>query len=102
MATHNDGIGPGDGAEVTLKTKARDIDRMIQAASDKGLDCTVAGVADILIVPNIEAGNMPAKQLTFLGRADAAGVVLGAAAPIILTGRADRCGRSWRLAPAPC
>ena len=60
-----------------------------QAARDKGLEGTVAGVADILIVPNIEAGNMLAKQLTFLGQADAAGVVLGASAPIILTSRAD-------------
>ena len=49
----------------------------------------VAGKADILVVPDLEAGNMLAKQLTFLGGADAAGIVLGARVPIILTSRAD-------------
>src|SRR3546814_12997793 len=49
----------------------------------------VAGKAEVLVVPNLEAGNMLAKQLTFLGGADAAGVVLGARVPIILTSRAD-------------
>jgi phosphotransacetylase len=49
----------------------------------------VAGKADVLVVPDLEAGNMLAKQLTFLGQADAAGVVLGARVPIILTSRAD-------------
>jgi phosphate acetyltransferase len=49
----------------------------------------VAGDADILVVPDLEAGNMLAKNLTFLTRADAAGIVLGARAPIILTSRAD-------------
>jgi phosphate acetyltransferase len=47
------------------------------------------GHADILVVPDLEAGNMLAKQLTFLAVADAAGVVLGACVPIILTSRAD-------------
>ena len=61
----------------------------VEAAGDKGLDRKVAGAADILIVPDLEAGNMLAKQLTFLGRADAAGVVLGAQVPIVLTSRAD-------------
>jgi phosphate acetyltransferase len=49
----------------------------------------VAGHADILVVPDIEAGNMLAKQLTFLSGAEAAGIVLGARVPVILTSRAD-------------
>ena len=59
------------------------------AAQEKGIISLVAGKADILVVPNLEAGNMLAKQLTFLGGADAAGIVLGARVPIILTSRAD-------------
>lgn len=59
------------------------------AAREKGIVSPVAGKAEILVVPNLEAGNMLAKQLTFLGGADAAGVVLGARVPIILTSRAD-------------
>jgi len=59
------------------------------AAQEKGIVSLVAGDADILLVPDLEAGNMLAKQLTFLGGADAAGVVLGARVPIILTSRAD-------------
>lgn len=59
------------------------------AAREKGIVSAVAGVADILVVPDLEAGNMLAKQLTFLAGADAAGVVLGARVPIILTSRAD-------------
>jgi phosphate acetyltransferase len=49
----------------------------------------VAGRANVLIVPNLEAGNMLAKSLSFLAGADAAGIVLGARVPIILTSRAD-------------
>jgi phosphotransacetylase/acyl dehydratase len=60
-----------------------------QAATEKGIVSPVAGRADILVVPDLEAGNMLAKQLTFLAGADAAGVVLGARVPIILTSRAD-------------
>ncbi|WP_417770208.1 bifunctional enoyl-CoA hydratase/phosphate acetyltransferase [Stappia sp.] len=60
-----------------------------QAAREKGIRSPVAGVADILVVPDLEAGNILAKQLTFLAGADAAGVVLGARVPIILTSRAD-------------
>ncbi|MDE2030283.1 MAG: bifunctional enoyl-CoA hydratase/phosphate acetyltransferase [Alphaproteobacteria bacterium] len=60
-----------------------------QAADEKGIVSDVAGDADILVVPNIEAGNMLAKQLTFLSHADAAGIVLGARVPVILTSRAD-------------
>jgi len=59
------------------------------AAREKGIVSPVAGKAEILVVPDLEAGNMLAKQLTFLGQADAAGVVLGARVPIILTSRAD-------------
>ena len=59
------------------------------AAREKGIVSSVAGKAQILVVPDLEAGNMLAKQLTFLGGADAAGVVLGARVPIILTSRAD-------------
>lgn len=60
-----------------------------EAAREKGIVSQVAGDADILVVPDIEAGNMLAKQLTFLGGAEAAGIVLGARVPIMLTSRAD-------------
>jgi len=60
-----------------------------EAARIKGIVSEVAGDPDILVVPDLEAGNMLAKNLTFLSRADAAGVVLGARVPIILTSRAD-------------
>jgi phosphate acetyltransferase len=60
-----------------------------QAAEMKGIHSVVAGDPDILLVPDLEAGNMLAKQLTFLADADSAGVVLGARVPIILTSRAD-------------
>ena len=59
------------------------------AAKTKGITSLVAGHADILIVPNIEAGNMLAKELTFVAHAEAAGLAVGAAVPIILTSRAD-------------
>jgi phosphotransacetylase/acyl dehydratase len=59
------------------------------AAREKGITSLVAGHADILVVPDLEAGNMLAKQLSFLAGADAAGVVVGALVPIILTSRAD-------------
>ncbi len=61
----------------------------LDAAAEKGIVSEVAGRADILIAPDLEAGNMLVKQLTFLSGADAAGVVLGARVPIILTSRAD-------------
>jgi phosphotransacetylase/acyl dehydratase len=60
-----------------------------EAAREKGIVSPVAGQADILVVPDLEAGNMLAKQLSFLAGADAAGVVVGAKVPIILTSRAD-------------
>jgi phosphate acetyltransferase len=60
-----------------------------EAARIKGIKSEVAGRAQILIVPDLEAGNMLAKNLSFLARADTAGLVLGARVPIILTSRAD-------------
>ena len=59
------------------------------AAKIKNIKSEVAGYADILLVPDLEAGNILAKQLTFMANADAAGIVLGAKVPIILTSRAD-------------
>ena len=61
----------------------------LEAAKIKGLKSAVAGRAQILVAPDLEAGNMLAKNLTFLAKADAAGIVLGARVPIILTSRAD-------------
>lgn len=69
-----------------------------EAARTKGIRSPVAGDADILVAPDLEAGNILAKQLTFLGNAEAAGVVLGARVPIILTSRAD----SVRVRIASC
>ena len=60
-----------------------------EAARTKGITSEVAGDPDILIAPDLEAGNILAKQLTFLANADSAGLVLGARVPIILTSRAD-------------
>ncbi len=60
-----------------------------EAARIKGIQSPVAGDPNILLVPDLEAGNMLAKQLTFLANADSAGLVLGARVPIILTSRAD-------------
>ena len=60
-----------------------------EAARTKGIKSEVAGDPDILVVPDLEAGNILAKLLSFLARADSAGLVLGARVPIILTSRAD-------------
>jgi len=60
-----------------------------EAARIKGIQSEVAGDPDILLAPDLEAGNMLAKQLSFLANADSAGLVLGAKVPIILTSRAD-------------
>jgi phosphotransacetylase len=60
-----------------------------EAAITKGIKSEVAGDPDILLAPDLEAGNMIAKQLSFLANADSAGLVLGAKVPIILTSRAD-------------
>jgi len=59
------------------------------AAATKGFVSPVAGQADILVVPDLEAGNMLAKQLEYLAGAQVAGLVLGARVPIMLTSRAD-------------
>ena len=66
------------------------------AARIKGITSEVAGRADVLVVPDLESGNMLAKQLEYLGGAASAGIVLGAKIPIILTSRAD--SRESRLA----
>src|SRR5437763_119997 len=63
------------------------IDR--EAARIKGITSEVAGRAQILVVPDLEAGNMLAKNLSFMAKADGAGIVLGARVPIVLTSRAD-------------
>ena len=59
------------------------------AVAAKGIISDVAGIADILVAPDLEAANMMAKQLIYLAGADAAGIVLGARVPVILTSRAD-------------
>lgn len=68
----------------------------IEAARTKGITSPVAGQADILLVPDLESGNMLAKQLMYLGGASSAGIVLGAKIPIVLTSRAD--SRESRIA----
>jgi phosphate acetyltransferase len=67
-----------------------------EAARVKGIVSAVAGRADILVVPDLESGNMLAKQLEYMGHADSAGIVLGARVPIVLTSRSD--SRRSRLA----
>jgi len=69
-----------------------------EAAVTKHIDSPVAGDPDILLVPDLEAGNILAKQLSFLAKADSAGMVLGARVPVILTSRAD----SVRVRVASC
>ena len=61
----------------------------LEAVKIKKIDSPVAGRANVLVVPDLEAGNMLAKSLSFLAGADAAGIVLGARVPVILTSRAD-------------
>lgn len=68
----------------------------IAAARIKGIESQVAGQADILVVPDLESGNMLAKQLMYMGDAASAGIVLGAKVPVILTSRAD--SRESRIA----
>jgi phosphate acetyltransferase len=70
----------------------------MEAARIKGITSTVAGNADILMVPDLESGNVLAKQLEYLAGATACGVVLGARVPIALTSRAD--GPNARVASA--
>jgi phosphotransacetylase/acyl dehydratase len=62
----------------------------IEAARTKGIVSPVAGIADILVVPDLETGNMLAKQLEYLADAEIAGIALGARVPIILTSRSDK------------
>lgn len=69
-----------------------------EAADSKGIVSPVAGDPDILLVPDLEAGNMLGKQLTYLAAAASAGIVMGARAPIVLTSRADDA--TGRLASA--
>lgn len=61
----------------------------LEAAKTKGIDDVVAGDADILLMPNIEAGNVLYKALTYFSNSQSAGILLGASAPIVLTSRAD-------------
>ncbi|MFT7723460.1 MAG: bifunctional enoyl-CoA hydratase/phosphate acetyltransferase [Roseateles sp.] len=68
----------------------------LAAARTKGIVSPVAGQADILLVPDLESGNMLAKQLIYLGQAASAGIVMGARVPVILTSRAD--SRQARIA----
>lgn len=69
-----------------------------EAAETKGIISPVAGEADVLVAPDLEAGNMIAKQLMYLAHAESAGIVMGARVPIMLTSRAD--GRLSRIASA--
>src|SRR5690606_11791909 len=66
------------------------------AAHVKGIESQVAGHADVLVVPDLESGNMLAKQLEYLGDASSAGILLGAKVPVVLTSRAD--SREARIA----
>jgi len=61
----------------------------VQAARTKGITSLVAGHAEVLIVPNLESGNMLAKELTFIAHAEASGLVIGAKVPVMLTSRSD-------------
>ena len=61
----------------------------LEAARTKGIHSVVAGHANVLVAPNMEAGNMLAKELTYLAHAQTAGIVMGAKCPVILTSRAD-------------
>jgi phosphate acetyltransferase len=61
----------------------------VEAARIKHISSPIAGLADVLIVPNIEAGNMVYKNLAFMADAQVAGLVVGARVPVILTSRAD-------------
>ena len=67
-----------------------------EAARVKGITSPVAGQADVLVVPDLESGNMLAKQLEYLGGAESAGIVMGARVPLVLTSRSD--SRTTRLA----
>jgi phosphate acetyltransferase len=82
--------GPGsDHGGASRRPLALDNAISAEAAAIKKIISFVAGRAKLLVVPDLEAGNMLAKSLTFLANADAAGIVLGARVPVILTSRAD-------------
>ncbi len=66
----------------------------VEAAKIKGIKSEVAGRAQILVVPDLEAGNMLAKNLAYFAKADGAGIVLGARVPVVLTSRADSRARA--------
>ena len=83
VAATRTAIGSFQGALATVSA----VD--LGAARTKGLKGRVAGRANILVVPGLDAGNMLAKQLIYFAGADAAGLVLGARVPIILTSRSD-------------
>ena len=83
------GLRIGIAREFMVKHTKNDNAISEQAARTKKIDSPVAGKAHILLVPDLEAGNMLAKQLQYLAGADAAGIVLGARVPIVLTSRAD-------------
>jgi len=72
-----------------------------QAALEKGIDSPVSGDADILLAPDLDAGNILSKNLEYLASAQMAGIVLGASVPIVLTSRSDPPGaRTYSLALA--
>ena len=80
----------------------------LEAANSKGIASPVAGDADILLAPDLESGNILAKQLMYLGNAQAAGLLVGARVPIMLTSRAEKmagrllsCALAQALAPVP-
>ena len=82
-------LNVGDAASIERRCSPEDLAMDVEAARTKGIASLVAGHANVLIVPNLEAGNILVKELSFVARAEAAGLVLGAKAPVILTSRAD-------------
>ena len=101
-------VGPAIGSILPALAKAKDTNAISQeSAAIKHIVSPVAGRANVLVVPDLEAGKMLAKSLSFLAGADAAGIVLGAKVPIILTSRAHpvvtphaSCGVASLLADA--
>ena len=81
-------LNVGDAASLERRAR-RKISDGCRGRSHQGIASLVAGHANVLIVPNLEAGNILAKELSFVARAEAAGLVLGAKAPVMLTSRAD-------------
>ena len=85
------------GGDARRSAGARQRDQPRGGARSRSIASPVAGRANVLVVPDLEAGNMLAKSLSFLAGADAAGIVLGARVPIILTSRADSVRDAARL-----